>query len=77
MKGEIKMKKRLTVQGMTNGQSVTNVKTALQEVNGVSNVDVHLKQSLVIVDGDDTVGDSEMKSAIEDAGYKVASIEQT
>lgn len=70
------MKKRLTVQGMTNGQSVTDVKAALQEVSGVSNVDVHLKQSLVIVDGDDRVEDSEMKSAVEDAGYKVASIGQ-
>jgi copper chaperone len=70
------MKKRLTVQGMTNGQSVTDVKAALQEVSGVTNVDVHLKQSLVIVDGDDRVKDSEMKSAVEDAGYKVASIGQ-
>lgn len=49
------MKKRLTVDGMTNGSSVINIKTALQGVNGVSNVDVHLKSSIVVVDGDDSV----------------------
>jgi len=76
MKGDIKMKKRLTVEDMTCGKCVTNVKTALQGIEGISNVDVHLSSQIVVVDGDDSVGDKDMKCAIEDAGYKVSKIEQ-
>ncbi|MDF2881633.1 MAG: copper ion binding protein [Clostridiaceae bacterium] len=70
------MKKRLTVDGMTNGHSVTHIKTALQGINGVNNVDVHLKSNIVIVDGTDSIEDSEMKSAIENAGFNVSKIEE-
>jgi len=70
------MKKRLTVEGMTCGKCVTNVKTALQGVHGIDNVDVHLKSQIVVVDGTDSVNDKEMKCAIEDAGYIVEKIER-
>lgn len=70
------MKKRLTVEGMTCGKCVTDVKTALQGINGISNVDVHLKSQIVVVDGRDSVEDRQIKCAIEDAGYKVEKIEQ-
>ncbi len=70
------MKKRLIVEGMTCGKCVTNVKTALQGVHGIDNVDVHLKSQIVVVDGTDSVNDKEMKCAIEDAGYIVEKIEQ-
>lgn len=70
------MKKRLTVEGMSCGKCVSNVKAALQGVNGVSNVDVHLESQIVVVDGRDSVEDRQMKCAIEDAGYKVEKIEQ-
>lgn len=70
------MKKRLTVDGMTNGGSVTNIKTALQGISGISNVDVHLKSNMVIVDGSDSVAESEMKSAIESAGFNLSKIEE-
>lgn len=36
MKEEIKLRKRLTVEGMTCGWCVSNVKTALQGANRVS-----------------------------------------
>lgn len=70
------MKKRLTVEGMTCGKCATNVKTALQGVHWIDNVDVHLKSQIVVVDGTDSVNDKEMKCAIEDAGYIVEKIEQ-
>ncbi len=70
------MKKRLTVEGMTCGKCVSNVKTALQGVSGVSNVDVHLRSQIVVVDGRDSVDDGQIKCAIEDAGYKVEKMEQ-
>lgn len=70
------MKKRLTVDGMTNGGSVTNIKAALQSISGISNVDVHLKSNMVIVYGSDSVAESEMKSVIETAGFNVSKIEE-
>ena len=42
MKGEIKMKKRIIVEGMSCGHCVNHVKNALEEVNGVTNVNVDL-----------------------------------
>ena len=76
MKGEIKMKKRIVVEGMSCGHCVNHVKNALEEVSGVTNVSVDLALKTAIVDAGAEVKDGDMKFAIEDAGYEVVSIEE-
>lgn len=76
MKGEIKMKKRIIVEGMSCGHCVNHVKTALEDLNGVTNVSVDLASKTAVVEADSDIQDADIKFAIEDAGYEVVSIEE-
>lgn len=76
MKGEIKMKKRIIVEGMSCGHCVNHVKNALEEVSGVTNVNVDLQSKAAVVEANGEVKDGDIKFAIEDAGYEVVSIEE-
>lgn len=68
------MEKVLMVEGMSCGHCVMAVKRALSEVEGVGTVDVDLESGRVKVVGEALV-DGDLKAAVDDAGYDVASIE--
>ena len=76
MKGEIKMKKKIIVEGMSCGHCVNHVKNALEEVKGVTNVNVDLQSKIAEIEANDNVKDGDIKFAIEDAGYEVVSIKE-
>ena len=62
----------LDVRGMTCGHCEKAVKGALEELNGVQGVEVHLASNRVDVTYDDVyVSKEQMKSAIEEQGYDV------
>jgi copper chaperone len=62
----------LQVQGMTCGHCKMAVTNALQEIDGVRNVEVHLHEGTVDVDYDERkVSVDKLKVAIEEQGYDV------
>ncbi|QIZ67756.1 copper chaperone CopZ [Geobacillus subterraneus] len=62
----------LHVQGMTCGHCKAAVTNALQQLEGVRRVDVHLEQGTVDVEYDEAnVTVDQLKTAIEDQGYDV------
>lgn len=62
----------LQVQGMTCGHCKAAVTNALQDLDGVSRVEVHLQEGTVNVDYDETkVSIEKLKEAIEEQGYDV------
>ncbi|MBB6175655.1 copper-binding protein [Anoxybacillus kestanbolensis] len=62
----------LQVQGMTCGHCKAAVTNALQELDGVSRVEVHLQEGTVDVEYDETkVSVEKLKEAIEEQGYDV------
>ncbi|WP_139905758.1 heavy-metal-associated domain-containing protein [Clostridium thermarum] len=65
--------KKVLIEGMSCGHCVRHVKEALEELKGVSKVEVDLATKTATFEGD--VTDAEIKAAIEDAGYDVVKIE--
>lgn len=62
----------LTVKGMSCGHCEKAVRSALMELEGVNEVQVHLSKGKVDVQFDDQkVKVTQMKEAIEDQGYDV------
>ncbi|MGJ7034636.1 copper chaperone CopZ [Anoxybacillus eryuanensis] len=62
----------LQVQGMTCGHCKAAVTNALQQLDGVSRVEVHLQEGTVDVEYDETkVSVDKLKEAIEEQGYDV------
>lgn len=66
--------KKLFIEGMSCGHCVKHVKNALDEVTGVSKVNVNLEEKFAIVEGSDD--EAAMKAAVEDAGYDVIKFEE-
>jgi copper chaperone len=61
---------QIKVQGMTCGGCVASVKRALQQIDGVENVEVSLGDAQARVQYDPArVNESQLRSAIEDAGF--------
>jgi copper ion binding protein len=75
MKGEIEMKKKILVEGMSCGHCVKHVKEALSELNGVTNVEVDLAAKTAVLEASADVADADIRFAIDDAGYEVSGIE--
>lgn len=64
--------KTLNVEGMTCGHCKAAVTNALNELDGVKNVVVHLETGKVEVEVDSSkVTDADMREAIEEQGYDV------
>ncbi|MEB3749282.1 Copper chaperone CopZ [Geobacillus icigianus] len=62
----------LQVQGMTCGHCQAAVTNALQALDGVSRVEVHLQEGTVDVEYDETkISVEKLKEAIEEQGYDV------
>ena len=68
------MKKQINIEGMSCGHCVKHVEQALKEIAGVTSVTVDLKGKNAIIDLSNEVADSELKNAVEDAGYDVVSV---
>jgi copper ion binding protein len=68
------MKKLITIEGMSCGHCVKHVEEALSELNGVTKVEVSLKDKNATVELNQGVEDSKLKEAIEEAGYEVVAI---
>jgi copper ion binding protein len=60
-----------TVKGMTCGHCVSSVKEEVGEVAGVTGVDVDLATGLVTVESDSPIDATQIKAAVEGAGYEV------
>jgi copper chaperone len=62
----------LQVQGMTCNHCKMAVTNALQQLEGVNRVEVHLEKGTVDVDFDETkVSIAQLKEAVEEQGYDV------
>lgn len=62
----------LKVDGMTCGSCVHHVDVALKDVDGVSKVDVRLRQGQVLVQHDADTAVESLVKALADAGYESA-----
>lgn len=64
----------LKINGMTCTGCVNSVRNILQEIPGVSNVDVSLEQAQAVIQYNAaTTNVNQFKDAIKDAGFEVAS----
>lgn len=64
------MSKIITIEGMSCQNCVNHVKSALEDLKGLTKIDVEVGKARV----EGTALDSEIKDAIEDMGYDVKSI---
>lgn len=69
------MKKIVTIEGMCCEHCAKRVEKALSAVEKVVSADVKLKKNLAVVRSRDEVSDVEITKVVEEAGYKVVSIE--
>ncbi len=69
------MKKRIQIEGMSCMHCVKHVTTALNEVEGVSQVVVNLKQNDAVIEVAENVQNDVLSSAIAEAGYTATKIE--
>jgi len=60
-----------TVTGMTCGHCVSSVTEEVEQVAGVTGVNVDLKTGAVTVTSDGPVDDALIKGAVEEAGYEL------
>ena len=61
-----------TVTGMTCGHCVASVTEEVQEVPGVTGVDVVLETGALTVTSDNAVDEAAVKAAVEEAGYQLS-----
>ena len=71
---EVGMKKTLKIEGMMCQHCVAHVTKALQNVEGVTGVEVNLKKKTAIVEFSENVTDEAMILAVLEAGYEVKKI---
>lgn len=63
----------VTVTGMSCGHCASSVQEEVGSIPGVTAVDVDLSSGKVIIDSDHKVEADAIKSAVEEAGYQMAS----
>ncbi|MDF2609967.1 MAG: copper ion binding protein [Lachnospiraceae bacterium] len=69
------MKKKILIEGMSCNHCVHHVTEALNELSGVTNVEVSLEAKNAIIELSADVKDEDIKFAVDDAGYEVVGIE--
>lgn len=69
------MKKKILISGMSCQHCVKHVTTALEELSGVSKVEVDLAGNSAVIEASDDLTDDAIKAAIDDAGYEVIGVE--
>jgi copper chaperone len=62
-----------TVQGMTCGHCVSSVTEEVSALDGVRNVEVDLVSGLVTVTSDADLSEDDVRAAVTEAGYQLAS----
>lgn len=70
------MKKKIFIEGMSCGHCVKHATEALNEINGMTKVEVNLSGKFAIVEGNDSITDEVIKAAIDEVGYEVVGIEE-
>ena len=68
------MKKTISIEGMTCGNCVRHVTEALNELEGVTSVNVDLAGKKADVETADSVSDDKLKEAVVEAGYSVTAV---
>lgn len=69
------MRKLLTIEGMSCGHCTMHVQSALEDIPGVTKVDVDLLKKSAMVEGDgDNFNDVALKRAVAEAGYRVTAV---
>ncbi|UXA16790.1 heavy-metal-associated domain-containing protein [Mycobacterium sp. SMC-4] len=63
----------ITVAGMTCGGCASSVRAELQAIPGVTQVDIDLSHGTVTINSTGPVDDAAVQSAVEEAGYQLAS----
>lgn len=63
----------VTVTGMSCGHCATSVREEITDIPGVRAVDVDLASGSVTIDSDSVLEAAAIKTAVEDAGYQLAS----
>jgi copper ion binding protein len=66
------MKTTLSITGMTCEHCVKHVTSALEQIPGVSSVEVRLKENSARVEHAESVSLAGLKAAVEEAGYGAA-----
>ena len=61
-----------TVTGMTCGHCVASVTEEVQEIDGVTDVQVDLATGAVSVTSDQPLSEADVRTAVEEAGYQLA-----
>lgn len=69
------MTKKIFINGMTCGNCVSHVETALKSLSGVKSVNVDLAGKFATIELTASIDDNIIKTAIEDEGYQVVTIE--
>lgn len=69
------MEKLLKIEGMVCGNCVKHVSKALMEIEGISDVTVQLEAKTALIQMSHTVPDDRLKTAVEDAGYQLVSVQ--
>ena len=72
--GENDMKVTLKIEGMMCQHCVAHVTKALQEIDGVTAVEVNLKKKIAIIERAETVSNEALVTAVTAAGYEVKKI---
>lgn len=68
------MEKIVSIEGMACNHCKMNVEKALKEIDGVEEVNVSLEEKNAIIKLNKEISDSEIKNAIQEAGYEVIEI---
>ena len=63
----------VTVAGMSCGHCASSVRGEVEQIPGVTAVDVDLASGTVTIDSDRPVTGADVKDAVEEAGYRLAS----
>ena len=69
------MRKLLTIEGMSCGHCTMHVQSALEEIPGVTKVEVDLLKKSAMIEGEgDNFNDVAFKRAVSEAGYRVTAV---
>ncbi|MFL0196679.1 heavy-metal-associated domain-containing protein [Clostridium sp. WILCCON 0269] len=71
-----KIKKIIHVEGMECQHCVNHVKSALESIEGVSNVKVDLGSKTAVIKSSSEISDSHIQQIVKEAGYEVKGIEK-
>lgn len=70
-KGDVnKMKKTITIEGMTCGHCEMHTKEELEKIDGVISAEADADQGQAVVEMENEIAEDKLKAAVEEAGYE-------